>query len=168
MKMPKQKPGSSRQDFRTPFEFIRAVETRYGKLTIDLAATGDDTRCETYIDRRTNSLSDDVDWLKEIGRGGHAWLNPPFGKIEPWAKKCYQTIIKARGKNDWPMAINMLVPASVGSVWFAQWIYHIAKVYFVRPRLSFDGKHPYPKDVMLCRFMTEPPNENTALWKWKK
>jgi hypothetical protein len=31
-KMPEQKPGRSKQDYGTPWDFIKAVEARFGKL----------------------------------------------------------------------------------------------------------------------------------------
>lgn len=79
-----------------------------------------------------------------------AWcfLNPPYRYIRPWAEKCVQ--LKHRGGQ-----VALLVPASVGSHWFAQSVHLEAYVYFLRPRLHFMEHHPewaYPKDLILALY----------------
>lgn len=44
MSEPIQKPGRSKQDYGTPWEFIRAVERRWGKLHVDLAAHSENAK----------------------------------------------------------------------------------------------------------------------------
>jgi hypothetical protein len=39
MREPAQKPSTSRQDYRTPPEFLEAVAERFGRLSFDLAAS---------------------------------------------------------------------------------------------------------------------------------
>ena len=137
MAEPIQKPGRSKQDYATPEAFIKAVERRFGKLTIDLAASPENTQCGTYITEEQDSLS--VDWTMLTGLG---WLNPPFGDIAPWAAKCAASASPA-------FRIIMLTPASVGSNWFAEHVHRKAIVLGISPRLSFDVKNAYPKDLMV-------------------
>ena len=152
-RMPAQKPYRSRQDYATPRTFLDAVESRFGKLGWDLACSK--TNCVvpgSGFTEADDSLAQD--WNSLIG---HLWLNPPFGNIAPWARKCAQF----RGDG----AIFLLVPASVGSNWFRDHVFGKSRVLFLNPRLSFDGKAPFPKDLMLCIFGLG--YDGVALWGWR-
>lgn len=153
MTMPKQKPSHSKQDYETPSEFIAAVEKRWGKLEIDLACTLENKKAPIPITPSQDSLS--VNWLAWQGR---RWLNPEFADIEPWAHKCaWET---PAGSSTF-----LLVPASVGTLWFAFWVFQKARVFFLRPRLTFVGcRDPYPKDLMLCIYGPQPGFE---CWDWR-
>jgi phage N-6-adenine-methyltransferase len=153
--MPAQKPGSSRQDYETPAEFIAAVEARWGKLDIDLAAREDNKKAPACITPEDDSLA--MDWCALACF--HLWLNPPFARIGPWAKKCAELDIRlSRG------TLNFLTPASVCANWFTDYVLEEARVYLLQPRPSFDGKAPFPKDVILSRYGDEPGFE---VWRWK-
>lgn len=135
--------GLSQQDYATPRDFIAAIRHRLGieDFSWDLAASGDNAVCGLYIDELRDGLT--VDWA---GLGnGWLWLNPPFSDISPWAAKC--SLEARRGAR-----IAFLVPASVGSVWYARYLDGKAMILFIRPRLSFDGKNPYPKDCLLALY----------------
>lgn len=156
MSEPAQRPGKSRQDYETPPEFIRAVEDRFGALNVDLAARNDNAKAPQWITPEADGLS--TSWPTE----GTLWLNPPFGKIEPWAKRCWDWAppLDSSGRG----RILLLVPASVGSRWFSEYVMDGALVLFLQPRLSFDGKAPFPRDCMLCVYGELPGFE---VWKWK-
>jgi len=162
MTMPLQKPGKSKQDYGTPRDLIAAVEWRWGKLHVDLAARADNTKCELFISPERDSLS--VPWCdfsKEPLWGGHplCWLNPPFEDLGAWAKKCKEE--SAKGAR-----IVMLTPASIGAEWFADYCEHHAKVVALRPRITFEGcKDSYPKDCMLTLWGMGPPSFET--WRYK-
>lgn len=173
---PKNKRGESKQDYGTPWEFIRAVEKRFGKLTIDLAASADNSKAPVYIPEELDSLTQD--WVHAIG-DGIGWLNPPFGKIEPWAKKCFEW---KKVWNDFMTGGNLLffTPASVGSNWFAEYVEGHALVIPVRPRLVFEGMlpnpktgkvDPFPKDLMLSVFGDTrgpaSPSYGFETWDWR-
>src|ERR1700730_1794186 len=133
-KMPAQKPGLSKQDYGTPRVFLDAVERRFGKLVFDLAATSANSVARRYYGYRADrSFTDSLaqEWTKLKGT---LWLNPPFAHIEPWAKKCCFSASSLRGPK-----IFFLVPASVGSEWFARHVFDKALVLFLVGRLSFDG-----------------------------
>jgi phage N-6-adenine-methyltransferase len=164
-RMPLQKPGRSKQDYATPRDFLDAVKLKFGVKTWawDLAATRDNSVCgypNYYGPDRTpvecrDSLS--CDWTK---LRGDLWLNPPYADIEPWAEKCATSTVYSFKP---PRRIFLLVPASVGSNWWADHVHGKALVVFPRPRLSFDGKAPYPKDTSLIVFGEKPGYE---LWRW--
>jgi phage N-6-adenine-methyltransferase len=153
MSMPEQKPGRSKQDYATPSEFIWAVVSRFGQLTFDLAANDQNTVCPSYFDEDMDSLIQD--WHK---LSGNLWLNPPFGDIDNWAEKCAKE--SAGGAK-----IFMLVPASVGSNWYMNFVEPYAYVLGLNPRLSFDGVAPYPKDCVLACYIYGLTGFKT--WRWK-
>lgn len=170
-KMPVQKPGLSKQDYSTPRVFLDAVEKRFGELVFDLAATYDNTVAPRFFGppglesatmRTANACRGHdalaQDWTK---LGGNLWLNPPFGHIDPWAAKCAASTVWSFKP---PRKIFFLVPASVGSNWFADHVFNKARVLFLVGRLSFDGKAPYPKDCILAVYGEKPSVE---LWRWR-
>lgn len=152
--------GSSKQDYATPGDFRGAVVNKFGLPYFDLAA--DETN---YFGVRWYSIVEDSlkqDWHKIPGL---LWLNPPFDQIEPWAKKCHlEAELGAK--------ILLLVPASVGSVWYSRHVHGVARdVYFLSPRLCFDGKAPYPKDCLLAHFDCRDRDfvilTRYDCWRWK-
>jgi len=144
--------GNSRQDFGTPRSFLDAFAAEYGPIGFDLAAD-ESTRCAgNWFDEGDDALVQPWTGLGDKWK----WLNPPFANIAPWAKKCAAE--SARGAR-----IAFLVPAAVGSVWYAKHVHNKAYVRPVRPRLSFDGLHGYPKDIMLCLYDGRPGFEP---WRW--
>src|SRR6516164_9544767 len=120
----------SKQDYCTPRNFFDSVEKRFGLMDFDLSASRDNTLVPgKYYSLKQNSLKQD--WMK---LEGNLWLNPPFGDLEPWARKCACSFTR---KN----VIFLLSPASVGSNWFRECVASSAKlVLFLSPRLCFDGK----------------------------
>ena len=154
--MPEQKPGRSRQDYHTPKDFLRAVEARFGKITFDLAATSRNTVVPGPVKRFFSPADDSLsqDWRK-VGGSGILFLNPPYADIEPWAKKCATTI----GKK-----IVFLIPASVGSNYYKNWIHDVSSVFFLSPRLSFDGKNSYPKDLLVAYYGARVGHHEC--WRW--
>jgi phage N-6-adenine-methyltransferase len=153
--MPKQAPGKSKQDYETPPELIQAVELRFGKLHVDLAARADNAKAARYITPEQDSLS--VDWGAEFFNR-RAWLNPEFADIAPWAKKCSTT----RG-----LHIFMLTPASVGANWFAEHVHGKALVLALSPRITFVGaSDPYPKDCIISIFGFGVAGFD--VWRWDR
>jgi DNA N-6-adenine-methyltransferase (Dam) len=182
MSEPAQKPGKSRQDFGTPRAFLDAVQLRFGRITLDLAAHERNHVCDRWF----GPGGECVDSLQETWpESGVLWLNPEFADIEPWARKCAAHITPNRrqlgsleehldeitGESLWRAArkfvILLLVPASIGSNWFACHVNGKAIVEGVQGRLSFDGKAPYPKDCMLCQFWPDG-RHGFGVWDWRK
>lgn len=160
-KMPKQKPGKSKQDYGTPCPFLNAVKQVYGPIVWDLAASDHNHKCDNYFTEKHNSLTRPWWAISSQNPHGWLWLNPPFARIEPWAKKCYEE--SQAGAN-----IIMLTPASVGSNWFAKYCHDKCNVVFLRPRLTFEGaKDPYPKDCMLTIWQKNS-TPGYSIWDWVK
>ena len=151
--MPVQKPGRSVQEVETPIDFMQAVEKRFGKMDFDLAANPSNAKTFRYFHEGHDSLKQD--WSKLTGS---LWLNPPYGDIEPWAKKCAEHGNPSR-------RIFLLTPASIGSNWFQEHIWGHALVLALNPRLTFVGHNQsYPKDLILSCFTGQYGFEP---WRWK-
>ncbi len=141
--------ANSRQDWETPPELMAAI----GPMTWDLACTEQNKKAPDGYSEIEDSLKQD--WSK---LSGNLWLNPPYSNIAPWAEKCATN----RGPGS---RIFLLIPASVGSNYWAKYIDGNARVLFLSPRLKFVGAtDPYPKDCALCVFGPAPGYE---CWRWK-
>ena len=164
MTEPRQKPGSSKQDFGTPDDFFQAVCRRFGTPVIDLAARADNTMCERFIGPEQNTLI--YRWPVGVLR----WLNNEFGSTEKYVEKCRRVAL------DDPRGTTLqLIPASIGTNWFAEHCEGVAEVIAIRPRLVFKGSEPnlqtgrpapYPKGPMsrVWGFLANPGRLST--WRW--
>lgn len=160
--MPKQKPGRSKQDYQTPPEFLEAVRNRLDDYFIyDLAASSDNCVVYSYFDESMDSLKQDWTKLRDADEPNKwCWLNPPYGNIEPWVKKCAEESLKGAH-------IACLVPASVGANWWRDYVENDAYVLFLNGRLKFVGaKDYYPKDCALLLY-TPFIRSGSAVWDWR-
>lgn len=168
--MPAQRPGKSKQDYGTPWDFIKAVEDRYERtIFYDLAASHHNAKSINYITSEQDSIKQDWNLFD-----GLLWLNPEFGDMAAWSSKCAIT------ETSPDRMILMLCPASIATEWFSKYVFGYAKVIGIRPRLTFDGVEPnpktgkadpYPKDLMLCEYSggssIEGHKTELDLWRWK-
>ena len=123
----------------------------------DLAASTENAVCERFFSAEQDALKQS--WVYHLGTHQFGWLNPPFARISPWVEKCDEEAEQGA-------RIAVLLPASVGTDWFAKHVAGKAAVLFLRPRLTFGGeKDPYPKDLMLCLY--DGPRTGYAPWDWK-
>jgi phage N-6-adenine-methyltransferase len=150
--------NETKQDYGTPRVFLDAVERRFGRIDLDLAAHQGNRVCGQYLgpDQTIESYRDSllVNW-REHFPGQTLWLNPPFKNFAPWAKKLAE---ECRRRRAWALFLGL---ASVGSTWFREHVHGKALVMPLEPRLTFDGMppnpktgkvDPYPKDLMLCAY----------------
>lgn len=155
----------SEQIVCTPRELLDAVEARFGKLDFDLAATesnnvvGDD-RGDSHFGPgslwASDALSADADW--EIT--GNLWLNPPFGNIAPWAKKCAETPLSDDRR------IFLLVPLTMAN-WACDYVHGRALVLGLNPRVMFVGhRTAFPKDLMIAVY--GEIDVGFKPWRWKE
>jgi hypothetical protein len=150
--------GRSRQDYGTPVDFIRAVETKWGPMVHDLACTRENAKAPSgYYFPEVDALT--RNWSADFP-SGNLWLNPPFANIGEWAAKCEREGVERHG------LIFLLTPASIGTDWFARHVWGHARVLGVSPRLTFEGtEDPYPKDLMLSIF--GKATDGFGVWRWK-
>ncbi len=159
--MPQQRPGRSKQDYQTPPEFLYALRQKLGigQFDIDLAASAENAVCVNYYDEGMDSLAEHNSW--KVTTGGWAFCNPPYANIRPWVKKAYEQSLEGA-------QIAMLVPASVGSLWWLQFVQpHGAYVLYLNGRITFVGADgPYPKDCAVLLY-TKYLDGGCGYWSWR-
>jgi hypothetical protein len=152
----------SKQEVETPPDLMRAIAKRFAAPDWDLACSVDlgsgttNMKADKGFDLACNSLKQD--WTT---CDGTLFLNPPFAKIGPWARKCRESAA-ATHRFD---RILMLVPASVGSNWFADDVHGHAFVHALVGRVRFvTHKAGFPKDLILAEY-----GRFTGFdcWRWK-
>jgi hypothetical protein len=161
----------SKQTYETPPEFITAVERRFGVIDFDLSATDGAQKGSHWHLQHFNPEQDSLlqDWAElripaddEANADDPArvaWLNPPFANIRPWAAKCEGVRLLSR----WTL---LLVPASIGTGWYADHVLGKAMVFGIS-RITFLGTDgPYPKDLMLCAYGYGVSGE--GFWDWRQ
>lgn len=176
---PSVKRFQSEQVVATPWEFIRAIEARFGPITWDLAATNENAKAPQWITPEQDTFKQN--WAKLLD-GGRGWLNPEFDPMDISVRKC--ALEQQRGAE-----LFTLSPASVSTNWFWDHVQPFATVYCLTPRIAFYGSHnvypkkhpragqrrcqpgclgccPYPKDLMLSHY-NPTPNHELQRWRWK-
>ena len=138
----------------TPSDFFSALENRFGKMKVDLAADSFNAKCNIFISKYLDSL--DCDWWRHKG---NLWLNPPFRHIEPWVKKAYT---ERTVENQ----IFVLIPSSLCTNWYRDWVDNKCMVHLLQGRLKFDGHSTiYPKELMLLQYKVGI--RGMGFWDWK-
>lgn len=156
MSMPEQKPGLSKQDYQTPVEFIKAVKRRLyiHDFCCDLAASASNRQAEKWWAEEDNSL------LQSWDEEGWNWLNPPYANIKEWVEKAHFESLNGAH-------IAMLIPASVGANWWAEYVEDSCYQLFLNGRITFVGcTTPYPKDCSLLLY-TPFIRSGNAVWDWR-
>lgn len=152
--------GGSKQDYETPPDFMDAVVRRYGSIDFDLAAHAGNKKSENYFGPGSPIAEDALAQSWDV-IDGNIWLNPPYDRIGPWARRC--AMYKGPGR------ILFLVPASVGSNWFANFVYERAMVQLLNGRVTFVGhSQAFPKDLILGEYRNGRPvaNRTIFIWRW--
>jgi hypothetical protein len=171
--MPLQKPGRSKQDYRTPPDFLTAVKRRLGivEFKFDFAADQTNHVTQDYWTEETDALRQSPAVWAQMGSGLMyppgverdprlwGWLNPPYARIGLWARACCET--KLCGGQ-----VAFLVPAAVGANWYLSYVHEKALVLALNGRLSFDGVGPYPKDLILALYSPHL-DPGFDVWRWR-
>lgn len=142
MSMPTQKPHQSEQVVCTPPELLKALKIRLSiaEFAIDLAASSDNAVTSVYYTEAQDAL------IQPWAHFGWGFCNPPFADLGPWVEKGWNEII-------YGAQTCMLVPASVGSNWWRDFVDRRAHVLFLNPRVTFVGhKTAYPKDIAILLY----------------
>lgn len=174
-KMPRQKPGKSDTVVRTPPEFVRAVKGLLGihEFDVDLAASHGNALAPEYFTEAEDSLSRSWhDVADKYIRPPWFWLNPPYDDIRPWVEKCVEESAYPNTK------IAVLVPASTGANWWADYVDSQADIRLLNGRVTFLDRYgepirspisgkptPYPKDLALLLYGTG--FAGYSVWRWK-
>ena len=155
----KQNRNTSRQIVGTDIRIIEAVEARFGRLEVDLAAIPELAKAPEYITPEMDSLSYKTEWpINKL-----CWINPPFNNTGEFAKKAagYRRAYGDRFK------CLMLVPASIGTNWFINYCYPYASVIPLKGRPHFQGyEERAGVDFMLVNYSGEPGKLEQP-WDWE-
>lgn len=148
--MPKQKPGKSYQEYRTPVELLIAVKKRLhiGDFSLDVAASKENSVAFSYYTEEDDGIVQDWE------TNGWNWCNPPFGDITPWVAKGYSESLKGA-------STVMLLPASVGSDWWKDYVEQYSYQVFLNGRLCFIPNwrttvNPSPRNTTGAFYKSQP------------
>jgi len=130
--------SSKTNEWSTPQAFYDKLNDEF-HFTLDPCATHENTKCKKYYTVEDNGLN--KSWENEV-----VFCNPPYGReIKKWVKKAHEESKHA--------TIVMLIPARTDTSYFHDYIYHKAKIRFIRGRLKFgDSKNPAPFPSMVIIF----------------
>jgi site-specific DNA-methyltransferase (adenine-specific) len=136
-------PVKENNEWATPQWFFDYFNSIYD-FKVDLAATDRNTKCGIYLTKAQNSLNQDWSQYK-----GWLWCNPPYGRQLPqWVEKAYIEMKKGA-------KICMLIPASVGTNYWAKYIINkVPFIWFIEGRIRF---------VDPLSQITDPPKYDSAL-----
>ncbi len=149
----------SNQNIETPWEFIYAVQRKFGQIGWDLAASAKACKAVdpfSYFDEAQDSLTQN--W-NACGAHERTWLNPPFRNMRPWLKKAAACRVSSG-----PLVI---MQASVCTELFDAFVRPRAMVYELMPRVW-----PEVRDVILCDYREIPTllpggGRERRVWRWK-
>lgn len=133
---------SAQQAYRTPQDFLERVQRKFGVvLGFDLACSLEDSVCGTAGFHHPEHDALASAWPTSPP-GAAAWCNPPFNRAGAFARVASEST---------HCRTLMLIPASVGSAWFAEHVDGKALVVFLRPRITFLMPDGMPCDAGINR-----------------
>lgn len=131
--------SSASVEYETPQDIFDYCNKHEGPLTLDVCATPENAKCETFFTKKQ-------DGLKQNWSGNRCWMNPPYGqKISKWIKKAYTASLNPNTK------VVCLLPARTDTKWFHDYCAK-GKVWFIRGRLKFGGAQtpaPFPSMIVI-------------------
>ena len=130
--------------WETPQEFFDKLNKEFN-FTLDPCATPETAKCKKFYTEKDDGLK--KDW-----GGDTVFCNPPYGSaIKHWVKKCHDEAKKFN------TTVVMLIPARTDTIYFHEYIYHKAKLRFIKGRLKFGGKQkgsgsaPFPSMIVIFK-----------------
>lgn len=157
--MSEELPPENRQNWGTPPDLMSAIEKRWGKPGFDLAASAENTKAEAFYSEDEDSLVQD--WITPKGLDPLVrFCNPQYENIARYAEKCAEVRFLPR----WTL---LLVPASIDSNWFENYVHNKAFWCGLKGRVKFIGaKHPYMKPLMIAAYGFGVTG--CSPWAWRK
>ena len=114
---------SERDDWETPQALFDELDAAY-HFTLDPCSTHANAKCAKHYTVEDDGLAQS--WAGEV-----VFCNPPYGRnIGAWVKKCHDEAEHA--------TVVMLIPARTDTAYFHDYIYHQARIEFLRGRLKFE------------------------------
>jgi len=131
------------QSWETPDELFSTLNNEF-HFEIDLAATKQNTKCESFFSEEDDALS--KIWI------GVGWLNPPYGGIKKnaiknWVRKAFE---ETRKKG---CVVVMLIPARTNTEWWHNYCMKAKEIRFIQGRPKFKGNvHGLPQPLAIIVF----------------
>ncbi len=123
--------SSITNEWGTPPDLFKWLDNQK-HFSWDLAASDENHLCKRYYSLNNDALSSD--WAKDIGVGGHGFLNPPYGRaIGKFLSKAFEESRKG-------IYITCLIPARTDTKYFHSFC-RFGKVSFIKGRLKFVGHY---------------------------
>lgn len=117
--------SSNRLDWETPQALFDSLDEIH-HFTLDPASNGQNAKCAKYFTVADNGLNQD--WGGET-----VFLNPPYGRELPkWVSKSAHEALKP------DTLVVLLIPARTDTRWFHRYLYHRAKLTFLKGRVHFE------------------------------
>ena len=146
--------GSGNVDYGTPAPLYAAIDARWGPFDFDACATAENAKAKRFISPEVDAFK--ADW-SQLGR--IAFMNPPYGRgvTGLW-------LVLARAWAERGLTVVCLVPASVGTAWWAREVTpHAAEVLFLVGRVRFvregnSGGAGYDSAIVVYRPPLEWPH----------
>ena len=132
---------SSKTDmWSTPQSFYDELNKEF-HFNLDPCSTHENAKCEKHF-----TIEDDG--LKQDWGGNTVFCNPPYGRVlKDWVQKCYEESLKP------DTTVVMLIPARTDTIYFHEYIYHVAKeIRLLKGRLKFGeckNSAPFPSMVIV-------------------
>lgn len=120
------KPGA-KQDWETPKWLFDELNREYGPFDLDPCANEINHKCLRWFGESPAGGGLNELWL------GRVYMNPPYGRgVSKWMRHAYEcSRLGAK--------VCCLVPASVCTAWWHDWVEGKAKYKFWRGRIKFVG-----------------------------
>lgn len=171
----------SKQDYRTTKQLIEAIEARFGKITVDLAADFTNKVADLYFcapdtpgitgpDALLGCLGVDClvqDWTAwQHKHLGLYFDNCPFNSIMPFSNKHREEMVRGA-------ETLLLIPDDATKAYMANVIGH-ADVYRLVGRVPFKinqetgQKESFPKDCAICHYKPNNDRPKYYFWDWKR
>jgi phage N-6-adenine-methyltransferase len=121
--------SSKEEEWETPIEFVRKLETLFGKFTLDPAATKENAKANKFFTKED-------DGLNQSWKYHNVFVNPPYGRgiTQKWVKKAFEEA-KQIGTQ-----VVVLIPARTDTKYWHRFCMCAKEIYFVKGRLKFINK----------------------------
>lgn len=113
-------------EWSTPQDYFDQVNQRLGPFELDPCCRPETAKAPRYFTKAVDGLTQP--WY------GRVWVNPPYSNPRAWCEKAAMEVAEGHATR-----VVMLLPASVDTGWFHDWVLPYADFEFIRGRLRFIG-----------------------------
>lgn len=126
-------PQNLRDRWCTPDWLYEWANKNLFSMTVDVAASSDNKKCDKFIGEEMDALS--TSWLVHSDDTG--WCNPPYSDIAPWVKKAWHEARKG-------FKIVMLIPTPNGESYYGKYIFGKAsQIIYINGRIAFEAAEDF-------------------------